>query len=50
MSHAHLVVKVKVQRWLNVVEEFKLVVSANLQRTTRLLQPILRNAFTGEIV
>jgi len=34
---------------LSVVEELESVVSANLQRATRLRQSILQKAFTGEM-
>ena len=34
---------------LSVVEELEAVVSANLQRATRLRQSILQKAFTGEL-
>ena len=40
----------EVERRLNVGEELASVVSANLQRATRLRQPILQKAFTGELV
>ena len=39
----------EVERRLSVVEELKSVVSANLQRATRLRQSILQKAFTGEL-
>ena len=38
---------VEVERRLGVVEELESVVSANLQRATRLRQSILQKAFTG---
>jgi type I restriction enzyme S subunit len=38
----------EVERRLSVVDELESVVKANLQRTTRLRQSILQNAFTGE--
>ncbi|MCP5522093.1 MAG: restriction endonuclease subunit S [Verrucomicrobiales bacterium] len=38
-----------VERRLSVVEELESVVSANLQRATRLRQSILQKAFTGEL-
>ena len=37
----------EVERRLSVVEELETVVSANLQRATRLRQSILQKAFTG---
>jgi len=37
----------EVERRLSVVEELESVVSANLQRATRLRQSILQKAFTG---
>ena len=40
----------EVERRLSVVEELEAVVSANLQRATRLRQSILHKAFTGELV
>ncbi len=40
----------EVERRLSVVEELEAVVSANLQRATRLRQAILQKAFTGELV
>lgn len=40
----------EVERRLSVVEELESVVSANLQRATRLRQSILQRAFTGELV
>ncbi|MBI4431731.1 MAG: restriction endonuclease subunit S, partial [Candidatus Omnitrophica bacterium] len=40
----------EVERRLSVVEELEAVVSANLQRATRLHQSILRKAFVGELV
>jgi type I restriction enzyme S subunit len=39
----------EVERRLSVVEELESVVSANLQRATRLRQNILQKAFTGEL-
>jgi type I restriction enzyme S subunit len=39
----------EVERRLSVVEELESVVTANLQRATRLRQSILQNAFTGEL-
>jgi type I restriction enzyme S subunit len=36
-------------RRLSVVEELESVVTANLQRATRLRQSILQNAFTGNL-
>ena len=39
----------EVERRLSVVEESETVVSANLQRATRLRQSILQKAFTGEL-
>jgi len=39
----------EVERRLSVVEELEAVVSANLQRATRLRQSILPKAFTGEL-
>ena len=39
----------EVERRLSVVEELESVVTANLQRATRLRQSILQKAFTGEI-
>ena len=40
----------EVERRLSVVEEMEAVVSANLQRATRLRQSILQKAFTGQLV
>ena len=40
----------EVDRRLSVVEELESVVSANLQRATRLRQSILQKAFTGRLV
>jgi type I restriction enzyme S subunit len=40
----------EVERRLSVVEELETVVTANLQRATRLRQSILQKAFTGELV
>ncbi|HNX52232.1 MAG TPA: restriction endonuclease subunit S [Pontiellaceae bacterium] len=40
----------EVERRLSVVEELEAVVSANLQRATRLRQSILQKAFLGELV
>jgi type I restriction enzyme S subunit len=40
----------EVERRLSVVEELEAVVSANLQRATRLRQSILQKAFTGDLV
>jgi type I restriction enzyme, S subunit len=40
----------EVERRLSVVEELESVVSANLQRATRLRQSILQRAFTGGLV
>lgn len=40
----------EVERRLSVVEELESVVSANLQRATRLRQSILQKAFTGKLV
>jgi len=39
----------EVERRLSVVEELEAVVSANLQRATRLRQSILQKAFSGEL-
>jgi type I restriction enzyme S subunit len=39
----------EVERRLSVVEELEVVVSANLQRATRLRQSILQKAFTGKL-
>ena len=39
----------EVERRLSVVEELKSVVTANLQRATRLRQSILQKAFTGQL-
>jgi type I restriction-modification system DNA methylase subunit len=39
----------EVERRLSLVEELESVVSANLQRATRLRQSILQKAFTGEL-
>ena len=39
----------EVERRLSVVEELEAVVSADLQRATRLRQSILQKAFTGEL-
>lgn len=40
----------EVERRLSVVEELESVVSANLQRATRLRESILQKAFTGELI
>ena len=40
----------EVERRLSVVEELEAVVSANLQRATRLRQSILQKAFTGNLL
>jgi type I restriction enzyme S subunit len=40
----------EVERRLSVVDELEAVVSASLQRATRLRQSILQKAFTGELV
>jgi type I restriction enzyme S subunit len=40
----------EVERRLSVVEELEAVVSANLQRASRLRQSILQKAFTGQII
>ena len=40
----------EVEQRLSVVEELESVVTANLQRATRLRQSILQKAFTGELV
>ena len=40
----------EVERRLSVVEELEAVVSANLQRATRLRQSILEKAFTGGLI
>ena len=40
----------EVERRLSVVEELEAVVSANLQRATRLRQSILQRAFTGKLI
>ena len=40
----------QVARRLSVVEELESVVTANLQRATRLRQSILQKAFTGELL
>jgi type I restriction enzyme S subunit len=40
----------EVERRLSVVEELESVVSANLQRATRLRQSILQKAFTGHLI
>jgi type I restriction enzyme S subunit len=40
----------EVERRLSVVEELESVVSANLQRATRLRQSILQRAFAGELI
>jgi type I restriction enzyme S subunit len=40
----------EVERRLSVVEELEAVVSANLQRATRLRQSILQKAFTGQLL
>lgn len=40
----------EVERRLSVVEELEAVVSANLQRATRLRQSILQKAFSGELI
>ena len=39
----------EVERRLSVVEELAAVVSANLQRATRLRQSILQKAFSGRL-
>jgi type I restriction-modification system DNA methylase subunit len=39
----------EVERWLSLVEELESVVTANLQRATRLRQSILQKAFTGKL-
>ena len=39
----------EVERRLSVVEELESVVTANLQRATRLRQSILQKAFTGRL-
>jgi type I restriction enzyme S subunit len=39
----------EVERRFSVVEELESVVSANLQRATRIRQSILQKAFTGEL-
>jgi hypothetical protein len=39
----------EVQQRLSAVEELESVVSANLQRATRLRQSILQKAFTGQL-
>jgi hypothetical protein len=41
---------VEVERRLSVLDELEAVVSANLQRATRLRQSILQKAFTGELI
>ena len=40
----------EVERRLSVVEELESVVTANLQRATRLRQSILQKAFTGGLI
>jgi type I restriction-modification system DNA methylase subunit len=40
----------EVERRLSVVEELESVVTANLQRASRLRQSILQKTFTGELV
>jgi type I restriction enzyme S subunit len=40
----------EVERRLSVVEQLKAVVSANLQRASRLRQSILQRALTGRLV
>jgi type I restriction enzyme S subunit len=40
----------EVDRRLSVVDELEAVVSANLQRATRLRQSILQKAFTGQLL
>ena len=40
----------EVERRLSVVEELESVVTANLQRATRLRQSILQRAFTGNLL
>ncbi len=40
----------EVERRLSVVEELSALVTANLQRATRLRQSVLQKAFTGELV
>ena len=47
--HAGLSYGDYVERRLSVVEELESVVTANLQRATRLRQSILQKAFTGEL-
>ena len=39
----------EVERRISVLEELEAVVTANLQRATRLRQSILQKAFTGEL-
>jgi type I restriction enzyme S subunit len=39
----------EVERRLSVVEELSALVTANLQRATRLRQSILQKAFTGQL-
>jgi len=39
----------EVERRLSVVEDLSALVTANLQRATRLRQSILQKAFTGEL-
>ena len=45
----HTRIVAEVERRLSVVEELKSVVTANLQRATRLRQSILQKAFKGEL-
>ena len=40
----------EVERRLSVVEELESVVTANLQRATRLCLSILQKAFTGQLI
>jgi len=45
-----MLIVAELERRLSVVEELETVVSANLQRATRLRQSILQKAFIGELV
>lgn len=48
-SEQHRIVA-EVDRRLSVLDELEALVSANLQRATRLRQSILQRAFAGELV
>ena len=49
LTEQHRIVT-EVERRLSVIDELEAVVTANLQRATRLRQSILQRAFTGELV